>query len=217
MKTCYICKCEKPLDEFGKDKSRADGKNLACKPCYNAYMRQRLEDKAYREKLNAYQRQWHADAMTDVDYRERAREQGRLIMERRRKDPIRGEQLKAYRRAWLAAKKVSTPGYRQELTRRVREKYVELLQNPAYRQRLNAYSYARHGELKQSTPGWANLKGIEAIYVEMQQRRAAGEDVHVDHIIPRKGKYVSGLHVENNLRIISAAENLFKWRNFELE
>ena len=36
-KLCWKCKQEKPLTEFGKDKSRPDGLNNRCLPCSRAY------------------------------------------------------------------------------------------------------------------------------------------------------------------------------------
>jgi len=36
------------------------------------------------------------------------------------------------------------------------------------------------------------------------------EGFHVDHIYPLKSNYMCGLHVENNLQIISASENTKK-------
>lgn len=45
----------------------------------------------------------------------------------------------------------------------------------------------------------------------------AGVDVHVDHVIPLKGKLVSGLHVPENLTIIPAAENRRKNASYVVE
>jgi hypothetical protein len=62
----------------------------------------------------------------------------------------------------------------------------------------------RNRRVRKATPLWADLDAIEKIY----KQRKLGE--HVDHIIPLKGKNVSGLHVAENLRIIPASENLKK-------
>lgn len=76
----------------------------------------------------------------------------------------------------------------------------------AVRAYFNAYRQWRN----QRTPPWADLLLIRAVYTEAARRRAAGENVHVDHIIPMRGRRVSGLHVANNLRVVEAKENLAK-------
>jgi hypothetical protein len=44
--------------------------------------------------------------------------------------------------------------------------------------------------------------------------RETGIQHHVDHVIPLKGRLVSGLHVVENLRVIPGKENLAKNSKF---
>ncbi len=63
----------------------------------------------------------------------------------------------------------------------------------------------------QRTPKWADHEEIKAIYREAALlTKKTGVKHHVDHVVPLKGKTVSGLHVEYNLRAIPAVENLKK-------
>jgi hypothetical protein len=58
---------------------------------------------------------------------------------------------------------------------------------------------------------WANGAAIRAIYAEAKRlTQQTGIQHHVDHEIPLQGERVSGLHVETNLRIVTAALNIRK-------
>lgn len=69
-------------------------------------------------------------------------------------------------------------------------------------------------------PCWLNdndFQKIKQIYLEAKEKSdKEGKKYHVDHIIPLRGKYVSGLHVPSNLRILLAEENLVKSNKFNL-
>jgi hypothetical protein len=68
------------------------------------------------------------------------------------------------------------------------------------------------------TPAWADNEAIAAVYIEARRMTAiTGIQHEVDHIVPLQGRLVSGLHVENNLQILTGSENARKCNRFEVE
>lgn len=75
--------------------------------------------------------------------------------------------------------------------------------------KVNADTAKRRGDRLCRTPAWADTVAIVEFY------KACPEGHHVDHIVPLRGKYVSGLHVEYNLQYLPAVENLRKANRYE--
>ena len=80
---------------------------------------------------------------------------------------------------------------------------------------VNNRSNKRRAARLNATPGWADLDQIKRIYEECAElTEKTGVPHHVDHIIPLQGDNVCGLHVENNLRIIPATDNIVKGNTY---
>ena len=81
-----------------------------------------------------------------------------------------------------------------------------------WRQRNKAVKAAgqrkRYADKLNRTPLWANIEEIICFY------KNCPKGYHVDHIVPLKGIFVSGLHVLDNLQYLSALENVVKSNKF---
>jgi hypothetical protein len=62
-----------------------------------------------------------------------------------------------------------------------------------------------------ATPVWADLEAIKSWYsLAKMFDKTFKEKHHVDHIVPLQGKNICGLHVEYNLQVLTAVENIKK-------
>ena len=167
-------------------------------PCVSeaAKARARAYGREYRRKRRLHitkaQREYDL-AAGRKSKRKRWREKSAGALERRRADKReRGKALseeerehkRAYHRAWSAQNRV-----------RLR---------PSVAAEAAKYRAAKD----QRIPAWANLQAIKEFY------KVCPLGMTVDHIVPLRGKMVSGLHVLGNLQYLSPSENSSKGARF---
>jgi len=219
MKVCNKCKTEKTFECFAKSRKENDGHEYTCKQCTSIARkavrdahpeRHKARSAKYRsenkEKVKKIQAEWQKNNP------EKCREKSRRFYENNK------EKEKLRRKKWVE----SNPNWIKEYAVKYRaenqdqfKKYdrLYLIENRAIVQAKHA---RRRALKKKATVSWADKEKILAIYREcVRITEETGVEHNVDHIIPLTHKLVCGLHVENNLQIITAVENSRKNNKFQ--
>lgn len=223
-KACTKCGCVKPFSEFHVANGKPFGRVSRCKACCTKYQKsynsaQSLVREAPIEKICP-----RCNTLKPA---------GGFFPNASRKD-----QLSVYcqvcQHAYVKAKQYDKKRYtelrEEELARGVvyRAANLEKIRLSVRRSRaVHGHKYAgrirvsnveRKLRIKGATPSWADRRAMALIYDEARRlEREDGRARHVDHIIPLHGKFVSGLHVETNLRIVFEMDNLIKNNKFDIQ
>jgi hypothetical protein len=124
----------------------------------------------------------------------------------------------AYRRNNMPKIRAIAANYREKNREKINAYSNEWVKLNRLNSTVNTAKY-RSAKLKR-TPAWLtefDVFKIKCLYqLAAMRNRESGYDWNVDHIIPLKGKIVSGLHVPSNLRVIPATENKRKVNKYEI-
>lgn len=180
------------------------------KPCKHGHIAERYVAnwtcvKCFSIRALAYQRKWRKEKP------EKQREYALKYSEKHNKT----------NKEWRKNNKEKTLLQRQKWDENNREKrnYLSRKWRKENKEIVYALIAKRRSDSLQRTPKWLtpmDLFEIECVYRYRTALNAIGLDYHVDHIVPLRGELVSGLHVPENLQVISALENMKKGNSFSV-
>lgn len=202
MQTCKECNVAKALDEFPlrrwklKDGTPREGPRKECYECRRAADNSRYADPANNRRARHLEyKQENAERISK--YRTDYYEQNRDKWLDRETGWRFNEKSKGRDQAYEA---------RPEVREAAKLRGREWRQNN--KPRLVLKTLARKAKVAQATPLWSDPAAILAIYAEAERKTLeTGIEHEVDHYFPLVSDRVCGLHVEFNLRVITANEN----------
>lgn len=234
---CTKCEEDKPLTEYSRRRRSPTSEYThltQCKECIRA--RDRAKYEADPEPKKAA-RQRYADVNRDSInanskvYRETNRDRinvraagyragNRGVLNQRSK--TRYEQadkakIAARKQVYRLANIDTIRAKQQEWDAANRDKvHDQYLRNYARNKGTFIKNALKRSKIKaQAIPKWFDNDAVNAIYIEAQRlTQEYGIQYHVDHIVPLNGKKVCGLHIFDNLQILTAEENLRKSNKF---
>lgn len=206
-KICRTCHNNLQLSEFHKDKASKDGHRNVCKKCKANF------DKEFQTKhRDRYLEQRKSYRISHIDEeRRKGRAWSKTNYSLNKSEVL--EDMKDYYLKNKDRKQKYNKEYADKNRDVIREKGREYyINNRHIRYAGNA---RRRASKLTATPIWANLDKIKEVYKLREKiSKETGILHHVDHVIPLGGKTVCGLHVEYNLQVIPARDNLSKHIKF---
>ena len=206
IKTCSVCKQDKPITEFGVLLRNKDGHAGRCKLCASAAVKA-SKHKHYvphprtRKPVEYYKAKQR-------EYYLRDREKRITYVLQYQKD--NKEKINKKNAIWCAANKNKVAQYFQNWKAANPGKALEQSREwkKANPHAVNAATALRRAQKKNATPVWANRFFMrEAYHLAKLRTKMTGFKWEVDHIYPLQSDVVCGLHVENNLQVIPAVLN----------
>ena len=213
-KVCTGCKEDKLLEEFYKHKAGKYGRPSKCKICMKEYKAkyyannpEKMKERASKYRANNPEKVKEYKAKYRANNREKLKEQSSKY---RTNNPekIKEHKAKYYTNNHEKMKERASK-YRANNLEKIKERSAKYYANNA--EKVAAKAANRRIILGNATVAWRDDDKIREIYKERDRlTKETGIVHHVDHIIPLKGKNVTGLHHEDNLQILTATENLRK-------
>lgn len=205
IKVCKKCKETKSVDDFYRDKKTADRRRAECKKCsVESGMEWARKDK---NRTNTYAAKWRKEHREECNIAAKKRRDSHPEEARRKSKKARDANPEYYANKSSQWKKENPEENAAHTAKWKKE-------NPA---KVNATNSKRRASKLKACPPWANKFFIEEAYDLAQLRtKVTGFEWHVDHILPLKHKLFCGLHVEYNLQVIPAVENLKKGNRVQL-
>lgn len=179
-KKCSKCLVKKPMSSFSKRGDRPIGLLAKCKECCSK------ENKEWRSRNKEKLQKYYLD--NKKTFRERDKK-----WKKENREKV-NTQAKKRREKNPQASRLSCQKWRK---------------NNLHKDAKRAQDY-RVRKIN-AKPKWANDKYIALWYelASVEQQRT-GKDVHVDHIVPLRGKTVCGLHCEDNMQLLFGMDNSSK-------
>jgi len=206
MKKCNSSTCDlkgqlQPLENFRKNKRMDDGLESTCTAC----------KKKYYQKNKAI---FHAKNRARVEANPEAEKKYQSSYRSKNKQTIKEQKAEYYidNKDYINNQNINNYYKDLEKSRKRSKDYYHRENVKSYRQQNQGIFRARVAKRRaaklQRTVSWANLEKIKDIYKEAAAlKQKDGIQRHVHHIFPLQHKLASGLHVENNLIILTEEEH----------